>query len=193
MSDELLITAQGVEIIRRKSQSKLRQTLARIDELVGEYKVEKIVLGYPKNMNNTEGDRCEKTKEFKEMLEKRCGLPVILWDERLTTVAADQSMMEMGIRRENRKEYCMEKINFIDPDTNEVVEFAVEEETQLNGIKYLLVSDGIESGDSEAYILKEITTQDEEVLYEMVDDDVEFAAIAKVFAELADEETQLLF
>lgn len=86
----------------------------------------------------------------------------------------------------------MEKINFIDPDTNEVVEFAVEEETQLNGIKYLLVSDGIESGDSEA-ILKEITTQDEEVLYEMVDDDVEFAAIAKVFAELADEETQLLF
>ena len=87
----------------------------------------------------------------------------------------------------------MEKINFIDPDTNEVVELAVEEETQLNGIKYLLVSDGIESGDSEAYILKEITTQDEEVLYEMVDDDVEFAAIAKVFAELADEETQLLF
>ena len=87
----------------------------------------------------------------------------------------------------------MEKINFIDPDTNEVVEFAVEEETQLNGIKYLLVCDGIESGDSEAYILKEITTQDEEVLYEMVDDDVEFAAIAKVFAELADEETQLLF
>ena len=89
VSDELLITAQGVEIIRRKSQSKLRQTLARIDELVGEYKVEKIVLGYPKNMNNTEGDRCEKTKEFKEMLEKRCGLPVILWDERLTTVAAE--------------------------------------------------------------------------------------------------------
>ena len=108
VSDELLITAQGVEIIRRKSQSKLRQTLARIDELVGEYKVEKIVLGYPKNMNNTEGDRCEKTKEFKEMLEKRCGLPVILWDERLTTVAADQSMMEMGIRREIRNEYVFE-------------------------------------------------------------------------------------
>ena len=93
VSDELLFTAQ---------------TLARIDELVGEYKAEKIVLGYPKNMNNTEGERCEKTKEFKEMLEKRCGLPVILWDERLTTVAADQSMMEMGIRRENRKEYVDE-------------------------------------------------------------------------------------
>ena len=108
VSDELLITAQGVEIIRRKSPSKLRQTLARIDELVGEYGVERIVLGYPKNMNNTEGDRCEKTKEFEELLEKRCNLPVILWDERLTTVAADNSMMEMGIRRENRKEYVDE-------------------------------------------------------------------------------------
>ena len=59
-------------------------------------------------MNSTEGERCEKTKEFKEMLEKRCGLPVILWDERLTTVAADRSMMETGIRRENRKEYVDE-------------------------------------------------------------------------------------
>ena len=87
----------------------------------------------------------------------------------------------------------MEKIKFVDPQTDEVVEFAVEEETQLNGIKYLLVSDGNETGDSEAYILKELKTQDEEVLYEIVDDDVEFAAVAKVFAELADEETQLLY
>ena len=85
----------------------------------------------------------------------------------------------------------MEKIQFTDPDTNEVVEFAVEEQTQLNGIRYLLVSDGNENG--EAYILKEIKTQDEEVFYEMVDDDTEFAALAKIFAELADEETQLLY
>ena len=108
VSDELLITAQGVEIIRRKAPTKLRQTLARIEELVGEYDVERIVLGYPKNMNNTEGERCEWTKEFKELLERRTGLPVILWDERLTTVAADRSMMEMGIRRENRKDYVDE-------------------------------------------------------------------------------------
>ncbi len=108
VSDELLLTAQGVEIIRRKSQAKLRQTLARIDELIAQYGVEKIVLGYPKNMNNTEGERCEKTKEFKEMIEKRTGLEVILWDERLSTVSADNSMMEMGIRRENRKEYVDE-------------------------------------------------------------------------------------
>ena len=108
VSDELLITAQGVEIIRRKAPNKLRQTLARIEELVNHYGVEKIVLGYPKNMNNTEGERCERTNEFKEMLEQRTGLEVVLWDERLTTVAADMSMMEMGIRRENRKEYVDE-------------------------------------------------------------------------------------
>ena len=108
VSDELLITAQGVEIIRRKAPTKLRQTLARIEELIEEYGVEKIVLGYPKNMNNTEGERCERTNEFKEMLEKRTGLEVVLWDERLTTVSADNAMMEMGIRRENRKEYVDE-------------------------------------------------------------------------------------
>lgn len=109
MSDGLLLTAQGVEIVRRKSPTKLRQTLARIEEIITEYgDVEKIVLGYPKNMNSTEGERCERTLEFKEMLEKRTGLPVALWDERLTTVAADNVMMESGIRRENRKQYVDE-------------------------------------------------------------------------------------
>ena len=108
VSDELLITAQGVEIITRKAPTKLRQTLARIEEIIAQYQVETIVLGYPKNMNNTEGERCERTNEFKEMLERRTGLPVVLWDERLTTVAADNSMMEMGIRREDRKKYVDE-------------------------------------------------------------------------------------
>ena len=103
ISDPLFLTAQGIEIVRRKSQGKLRQTLARIEELKEEYEVGKIVLGFPKNMNNTEGERCEKTLEFKEMLEKRTGLEVVLWDERLTTVEADRTMMQVGIRRENRK------------------------------------------------------------------------------------------
>ena len=85
----------------------------------------------------------------------------------------------------------MEKVTFIDPETNEEIEFAIEEETQLNGAKYLLVSDGAQDGDSDAYILKEIRTEDEEVLYEMVEDDVEFAAIAKVFSELTDEDTTI--
>lgn len=85
----------------------------------------------------------------------------------------------------------MEKITFTDSETNETVEFAVEEETQLNGVKYVLVSEGDEEGDSEAYILKEIKTEDEEILYEMVEDDVEFAALAKVFSELTDDDTTL--
>ena len=105
ISDALLITAQGVEIIRRKEENKLRQTLARIEELIKEYEVEKIVLGKPKHMNGTEGVRVELTEEFKEKLERRTGLPVVFWDERLTTVAADKAMMEAGIRREHRKEY----------------------------------------------------------------------------------------
>jgi len=108
VSDELLLTAQGLEIVRRQSPNKLRQTLARIQEIAAEYQVERIVLGFPKNMNNTEGERCEKTKEFKEMLERRTGLEVVLWDERLTTVSADKYMMEAGIRRENRKQYVDE-------------------------------------------------------------------------------------
>ena len=105
ISDALLLTAQGVEIIRRKEENKLRQTLARIEELIVEYEVEEIVLGYPKHMNATEGVRVELTEEFRDKLMRRTGLPVYLWDERLTTVAADKIMMEAGIRREHRKEY----------------------------------------------------------------------------------------
>ena len=105
ISDELLLTAQGIEIIRRKEENKLRQTLARIEELIVEYGVEEIVLGLPKNMNNSEGIRVELTNEFKEKPERRTGLPVHAWDERLTTVAADKAMIEAGIRREKRKDY----------------------------------------------------------------------------------------
>ncbi len=85
----------------------------------------------------------------------------------------------------------MEKIKFVDPDTQEEIEFAVEEETQLNGIRYLLVSEGQESGDCEAYILKEVSTDEEEIVYQMVEDDVEFSALAKIFSELTDDETAL--
>ncbi len=105
VSDELGITAQGLEIVRRESESKLRKTLARIEQIISEYNCEKIVLGFPKNMNNTLGERAEKTLAFKEMLERRTGLEVVMWDERLTTVSADKTMMEAGVRRENRKKY----------------------------------------------------------------------------------------
>ena len=103
VSDGLLLTAQGVETIERKDENKLRKTCARIEELIAEYEITEIVLGLPKNMNNTEGERVEKTKAFGEMLERRTGLPVHYWDERLTTVAAAQILIESGVRRENRK------------------------------------------------------------------------------------------
>ena len=105
ISDELLITAQGIEIIRRKEENKLRKTLARIEELVKKYEVESIVLGFPKNMNNTIGDRAEKSLELKAVLERRIGIPVIMWDERLTTASAERTLIESGVRRENRKQY----------------------------------------------------------------------------------------
>ena len=105
ISDPLGFTAQPIEIIRRKEENKLRQTLARIEALIQEYEVEQIVLGFPKNMNNTVGDRAEKSLEFKRMLERRTGLHIFMWDERLTTVEANRTMMETGIRRENRGKY----------------------------------------------------------------------------------------
>ncbi len=105
VSDGLGLTAQGVEIIRRDSENKLRRTLARIEELISQYGVSRIVLGFPKNMNNTIGDRAEKSLAFKEMLERRTGLPVVMWDERLTTVSANRTLMEAGVRREKRKDY----------------------------------------------------------------------------------------
>lgn len=105
ISDPLLITAQGIEIIRRERENKLRRTLARIEELIVEYEVGEIVLGLPKNMNDTLGERAELSLAFQEMLERRTGLPVTMWDERLTTVAAGRAMMEAGIRREERAEH----------------------------------------------------------------------------------------
>lgn len=102
ISDALLLTAQGIEVIRRKDENKLRQTYARIEQLVEEYDVEKIVVGYPKNMNNTIGERAIKSEDFAKTLERRTGLPVILFDERLSTVSAHNAMIEGNMRREKR-------------------------------------------------------------------------------------------
>ena len=105
ISDALGFTAQGIETIQRKEENKLRRTLARIEELVSEYEVEKIVLGFPKHMNNDIGERAEKSLEFRDMLARRTGLEVIMWDERLTTVEAERTLIESNVRRENRKKY----------------------------------------------------------------------------------------
>ena len=103
ISDPLGLTAQGIETICRKEENKLRKTLARIEALAQEYQVEEIVLGFPKNMNNTVGDRAEKSLEFKKMLERRTALPVTMWDERLTTVAAEKILLSADVSRKKRK------------------------------------------------------------------------------------------
>ena len=105
ISDALHYTAQGIETIEIAQAGKLRKTFARLEQLIDEYEVDRVILGYPKNMNNTEGERCAATMEFKEKLEKRTGLPVILWDERQTTISAERVLQESGVRREHRKEY----------------------------------------------------------------------------------------
>ena len=105
VSDPLLLTAQAVETITRKDANTLRKTLARIEQLIEEYEVDRIVLGYPKHMNNSEGIRCDETEAFKEMLMRRTGLEVILWDERMSTIAAQRTLIEGQVRREHRKAY----------------------------------------------------------------------------------------
>ena len=105
VSDPLGLTAQGIETICRKEENKLRKTLARIEELVKEYEVEKIVLGLPKHMNNDLGERAEKSLEFQEMLMRRTGLEVVMWDERLPTASAERTLIESQVRREDRKKY----------------------------------------------------------------------------------------
>ena len=105
ISDELGITAQPIMTIERKSENKLRKTLAKIEEIIDEYGVSFVVLGYPKNMNNTIGPRAVATEEFKEHIERRTGLEVVLQDERLSTVESERVLMEAGVRRENRKEF----------------------------------------------------------------------------------------
>ena len=104
VSDPLGITAQGVEIIRRQRETKLRQTMARIEELVREYEATCIVLGFPKQLNNAIGERAEKTLAFRDMLERRLQLPVQLEDERLTTVSAHRAMDDLQLRGQARKE-----------------------------------------------------------------------------------------
>ena len=105
ISDPLGLTAQGIETITRKQENKLRKTLARIEALIEEYGVERLVLGFPKHMNNDIGERANKSIEFGEMLKRRTGLEVIMWDERLTTVEAERTLIESKVRRENRKKH----------------------------------------------------------------------------------------
>ena len=103
VSDPFGWTAQGVEIIRRQEEEALNASIERIKELIAEYGVEKIVVGLPKNMNNTSGERVEKTLEFIEKLKRKISLPVVTWDERLSTVGAERVLLEADLSRAKRK------------------------------------------------------------------------------------------
>lgn len=103
LSDALGITAQPYETITRKENNKLRRTYARIEQIIEENDVSEIVVGYPKNMDDSIGERAKACEEFAAAIGRRTGLPVTLWDERLTTVEADEVLEECGVKRENRK------------------------------------------------------------------------------------------
>lgn len=105
LSDELMLTAQPLTTIHRDRPTKLRQTLAQIEQIIEQYDVDHIVVGWPKKLDNEEGERCEKTKEFGDMLENRTGLEIIYQDERLTTAQADGVLEQGGIRKDKRKQY----------------------------------------------------------------------------------------
>ena len=105
ISDALFLTAQPKETIFRERESKLRRTFARIDELIAEYEIEEIVLGLPLNMDDSLGERAQKTLEFKALLEKRTGRRVVLQDERLSTFEAEEILKEAGVKRSEMKTY----------------------------------------------------------------------------------------
>ena len=99
-SDALLMTAQGIETIRRTS---LEKDFNRLQELIAEYEVHELVVGMPKNMNGTKGERAEKTEEFVEKMKEVIGLPVSYWDERLSTVMAERQLIAADVSRKKRK------------------------------------------------------------------------------------------
>ena len=105
VSDELGLTALPLETIKREKENKLRKTLARIEEIIKEKSISLIVLGKPLNMDDSEGERVEKSLAFKETLEKRTGLEVLWQDERLSSVEAEEILADSGIKKEDMKRY----------------------------------------------------------------------------------------
>ena len=150
------------------------------------------MIGFPKHMNNDIGERAEKALEFGEMLKRRTGIEIVMWDERLTTVEAERTLMESGVRRENRKQYVDQIAavfilqGYLD-SLGKQEEFFVVEQTRLNGVTYLLVADS-EEDDAECLILKDTSAPEEkDSVYEMVEEEVELNAVLKVFEELLED------
>ena len=105
LSDELGMTAYPLEVIKRKDSNKLRKTFARIEEIAREYKVVKIIIGLPLNMDDSESEISKTVIDFSENIKRRTGLPVELWDERLSTLEATDILKEAGIKVQDRKTY----------------------------------------------------------------------------------------
>ncbi len=103
MTDALGMTVQPYKTIQRDRESKLRQTLSEIAEIVEQYRIEKIVMGLPLNMDDTEGDRAAKTRDFAEKLKLRVAVPIEFTDERLTTMEAEEILDQSGIPRSEQK------------------------------------------------------------------------------------------
>ena len=99
-SDALLMTAQGIETIRRTS---LENDFNRLRELISEYEVHELVVGMPKNMNGTKGDRAGEEEEFVEKMKTVIDLPITFWDERLSTVMAERQLIAADVSRKKRK------------------------------------------------------------------------------------------
>ena len=105
LSDELGMTAYPLEVIKRKDSNKLRKTFARIEEIAREYKVDKIIIGLPLNMDDSESEISKTVIDFSENIKRRTGLPVELWDERLSTLEATDILKKAGIKVQDRKTY----------------------------------------------------------------------------------------
>ncbi|MCI6947301.1 Holliday junction resolvase RuvX [Oribacterium sp. P9] len=103
MTDALGMTVQPYKTIQRDRESKLRQTLSEIAEIVEQYQIKKIVMGLPLNMDDTEGDRAAKTRDFAEKLKLRVAVPIEFTDERLTTMEAEEILDQSGIPRSEQK------------------------------------------------------------------------------------------
>jgi putative Holliday junction resolvase len=232
VSDPLGILALGVETIRRSDPISLKQSITRLRELINQYDINEILLGYPKNLNNTEGARCEKTKQFKKKLEKHfSGLPVILWDERLSTVGAMRNLNTLSYgkkgqiidkmaavfflqgyldwKKVNLKEVNNTMSNFDDEnldgmdmdadeeyeiitmkdENGEEVDFVILDAKELNEKTYLLVieEEFIDNEDADASIIKSVTTDGDDEVYEFIEDDEEFDKIAGLFQEDSDD------
>ncbi len=212
VSDPLFLTSQPVETITRERETKLRRTLSRIEELVREYGVATIVCGLPRNMDGTEGERCEKTREFADQLQKRLKLPLVFVDERLTTMEAAEILTDSGVAAKDQKKHIdavaaaliledymhseemkkneQEWVTVTDPETGRADRLLVVEKTEVGGRTYLLLAED-DSEESEAWIFSTENWDAEEPDFVPVEDEEEFAAAAKIFDELL-EDTDLL-